>query len=132
MILKSTLQGLTLARYNNTRTVRGYPDVSVNGANYLVAVNGALTHVSGTSASSPTFGSIITLINQERAAVGKGFVGFINPTIYQNPDAFHDITSGNNPGCGTDGFTAVPGWDPVTGLGTPNYPKLLNIFMSLP
>jgi tripeptidyl-peptidase-1 len=33
---------------------------------------------------------------------------------------------------GTDGFSAVKGWDPVTGLGTPNYPKMLEFFMSLP
>ena len=42
------------------------------------------------------------------------------------------ITAGNNPGCGTDGFSAVQGWDPVTGLGTPIYEKLLNVFMALP
>ena len=40
------------------------------------------------------------------------------------PDAFNDITTGNNPGCGTPGFNATQGWDPVTGLGTPNFEKL--------
>lgn len=50
-------------QYNNSQTVRGYPDVSANGANYVVAVDGALSLIYGTSASSPTFGSIITLIN---------------------------------------------------------------------
>ena len=35
-------------------------------------------------------------------------------------DAFHDITNGTNPGCGTEGFPAMSGWDPVTGLGVPN------------
>jgi tripeptidyl-peptidase-1 len=39
--------------------------------------------------------------------------------------------NGSNPGCGTDGFYAVKGWDPVTGLGTPNYPKMLRLFMGL-
>lgn len=43
-----------------------------------------------------------------------------------------DIKNGSNPGCGSSGFKAVPGWDPITGLGTPNYPKLLALFMSLP
>jgi tripeptidyl-peptidase-1 len=42
------------------------------------------------------------------------------------------ITSGSNPGCGTNGFSAVAGWDPVTGLGTPIYSKLLAAFMALP
>ncbi|KAH8994355.1 subtilisin-like protein [Lactarius hatsudake] len=40
------------------------------------------------------------------------------------------VTSGSNPGCGTNGFSAAPGWDPVTGLGTPDFEKLQNIFMT--
>lgn len=36
---------------------------------------------------------------------------------YQHPEAFTDITIGSNPGCGSPGFPAAPGWDPVTGLG---------------
>lgn len=46
--------------------------------------------------------------------------------------AFHDITDGGNPGCNTEGFTAVPGWDPVTGLGTPHFPKLVARWLLLP
>ncbi|TVY15302.1 Tripeptidyl-peptidase sed1 [Lachnellula arida] len=121
----------TATQYNNSQAVRGYPDVSANGANYVVAVDGSLSLVYGTSASSPTFGSVITLINEQRIHANKSAVGFINPTVYANPSAFNDITSGGNEGCGTDGFTAVEGWDPVTGLGTPNYPKLLAVFMAL-
>ena len=59
-------------------------------------------------------------------------MGWINPTLYKNPSAMNDITSGVNPGCGTQGFEAVEGWDPNTGLGTPNYEKLLKVFMDLP
>ena len=88
--------------------------------------------MSSTSASAPTVGSIISLINEQRIASGKKTVGFINPVLYANPSAMNDITSGNNPGCGTSGFSAVPGWDPVTGLGTPNYPALSKVFMALP
>ncbi|KAJ6556724.1 hypothetical protein DFH09DRAFT_1489159, partial [Mycena vulgaris] len=47
-------------------------------------------------------------------------------------EAFNDITAGNNPGCATDGFTAATGFDPVTGLGTPNFPKLLEKWLLLP
>lgn len=43
-----------------------------------------------------------------------------------------NFTSGTNPGCDTVGFSAVPGWDPVTGLGTPNFPKMLAYYLSLP
>ncbi|MCJ1312828.1 hypothetical protein MMC25_006504 [Agyrium rufum] len=122
----------TATQYNNSQTVRGYPDISANGANYVVAVDGALSLVYGTSASSPVVGAIITLINEQRANAGKKAVGFINPTLYANPSAFNDITAGGNQGCGTAGFTAVSGWDPVTGLGTPNYQKLLSVFLALP
>ncbi len=121
----------TATQYNNSQTVRGYPDVSANGANYAVAVDGSISLVYGTSASSPTFGSVITLINEQRVNAGKSAVGFINPTLYANPSVLNDITSGGNQGCGTAGFTAVAGWDPVTGLGTPNYGKMLSLFMSL-
>ncbi|KAG9246746.1 peptidase S8/S53 domain-containing protein [Calycina marina] len=122
----------TATQYNNSGTTRGFPDVSANGANYVVAVDETLQLIYGTSASAPTFGSIITLINQQRIAAGKGVVGFINPTLYANTAAFTDIISGGNQGCGTAGFTAVAGWDPVTGLGTPNYAALLAAFMALP
>ena len=45
---------------------------------------------------------------------------------------FNDVTEGDNPGCGTRGFPAAPGWDPVTGLGTVNFPRMLSRFMALP
>lgn len=129
---KSHKPTYSATQYNNSQTVRGYPDVAANGANYVVAVDGSLTLVYGTSASAPVFGSIITLINEQRVSAGKSAVGFINPTLYANPSAFNDITSGGNQGCGTKGFTAVAGWDPVTGLGTPNYASLLSVFLELP
>jgi tripeptidyl-peptidase-1 len=44
-------------------------------------------------------------------------VGFINPVLYANPWALNDVKKGGNRGCGTSGFRAVTGWDPVTGLG---------------
>jgi tripeptidyl-peptidase I len=118
--------------YNNSQTTRGYPDVSANGANYVIAVDGTLGLVYGTSASSPVFGSVVTLLNNARLAAGKGPIGFLNPTLYEFPGAFNDITLGDNKGCGTQGFRAVKGWDPLTGLGTPNYPKLLEVFLDLP
>ncbi|KAK3048434.1 hypothetical protein LTR09_010265 [Extremus antarcticus] len=88
--------------------------------------------VAGTSASAPIFAAIPTRTNEERLGAGKATVGFVNPTLYQNPEAFNDITIGHNFGCLTKGFFCAEGWDPVTGLGTPNYPKLLDVFMALP
>lgn len=108
--------------YNSSGRARAFPDVSANGANYVVAVDGDFGLVYGTSASSPTVGGIITLINNELVAAGKSPVGFINPVLYANPDALNDVVNGTNPGCGTAGFDAAPGWDPVTGLGMSLFP----------
>lgn len=75
---------------------------------------------------------MITLINEQRIKAGKGTVVFLNPVVYSNPGAMNDIKIGGNRGCGTSGFRAVTAWDPVTGLGIPNYSKLLDVFMALP
>jgi tripeptidyl-peptidase-1 len=121
----------TSKQYNNSQAVRGYPDISANGHN-IYTVHAADTLLAdGSSAAAPIVASLITLINQARLAKGKTTVGFINPVLYANPSAMNDIKSGSNPGCGTNGFSAVPGWDPVTGLGTPDYNKLLQIWLSL-
>ncbi|KAK1980246.1 Pro-kumamolisin [Colletotrichum cereale] len=119
-------------RFNNSKTVRGFPDISANGANYVTAVNGKFSLSFGTSASAPVVGGIINMINEKRIDAGKQPVGFINPTLYAHPEILNDVTNGNNPGCGTQGFSAVQGWDPVTGMGTPNYPEMEKLFLSLP
>lgn len=104
--------GCTGGIYN--RAGRGYPDVSSIGDNVVIFNKGTPTLIGGTSASSPVWGAIITRVNEERIAVGKKPVGFLNPTFYSSPEIFHDITTGNNPGCGTNGFAAAKGWDPGT------------------
>lgn len=110
--------------------------------------------VAGTSASAPAAAAMLAAVNDARIATGKSTIGFINPTVCRSPPipqasrcadithlqiyssnfsgGFNDITSGNNPGCGTNGFSAQPGWDPVTGLGTLNFPKLLELWTALP
>ncbi|CAK7262473.1 hypothetical protein SEPCBS57363_000062 [Sporothrix epigloea] len=111
---------------------RGYPDVSAIGDNYIIAWQGTWAVFGGTSLSAPIWGSVLTLINEERLAHGKKPVGFVNPALYAYPEVLNDVTVGNNPGCGTDGFPAGKGWDPVTGLGTPNFPKMLELFKTFP
>ncbi|EJD45536.1 hypothetical protein AURDEDRAFT_21936, partial [Auricularia subglabra TFB-10046 SS5] len=59
--------------------------------------------VDGTSASSPSFASIIALINDRREAAGKPPLGLLNPFLHANPQAYTEITVGTNPGCGTVG-----------------------------
>lgn len=98
------------------RNGRGYPDVSAVGDNIVIFNMGAPTLIGGTSASSPTFASVLNRINEERIAQGKSTVGFVNPVLYQNPTALHDITVGSNPGCGTNGFSMAKGWDPGESL----------------
>ncbi|KAF9553992.1 hypothetical protein CPC08DRAFT_208677 [Agrocybe pediades] len=120
--------------WNSTGNSRAYPDISANGANFAVAVGGRFSRIYGTSAAAPVIGAILTMINDARITIGKSPVGFINPVIYSErfSSALNDITSGKNDGCGTSGFAAVPGWDPVTGLGTPSFPKLLERWLDLP
>ncbi|KAK5129907.1 hypothetical protein LTR08_002708 [Meristemomyces frigidus] len=125
----STNIGANGGVYN--RAGRGYPDVSANGAFLLTYVNSTQGTFFGTSLASPIFGSVITLINEERTAAGKGPVGFVNPVLYAHPEVLNDITNGSNPNCGSEGFKTEVGWDPVTGLGTPNYPKMLELWLSL-
>ncbi|KAJ6548429.1 family S53 protease [Mycena capillaripes] len=107
-------------------TGRGFPDVSAEGVNFVVVSGNRTGLVSGTSASSPVFASVIALLNDELIAAGKSPLGFLNPFLYSpvGRAALNDVTDGKNPGCGTSGFNATVGWDPVTGLGSPNYPKL--------
>ena len=93
---------------------RAYPDVSTQGVNFAVNIAGTFEGVDGTSASSPTFASVVALLNDQRLNADKPPLGFLNPLLYSSAaGAFNDITSGNNPGCNTQGFPALPGWDPV-------------------
>jgi len=132
--LKAHPPPFTDGQFNNSGKVRGFPDLSANGANYIIGIDGEFALVFGTSCSSPVVASIITLVNDARISRGKGPVGFINPVIYSSrfAGAFNDITSGGNQGCNSPGFTATTGWDPVTGVGTPNLSKLLPLFLELP
>ncbi|KAI0329229.1 family S53 protease [Cubamyces sp. BRFM 1775] len=108
------------------RAGRGFPDISAQGENVEIVFQQEFGTVAGTSCSCPITASIIALLNDELAAQGKPSLGFLNPLLYsaQGTAALTDVTSGSNPGCNTNGFTARAGWDPVTGLGTPNFAKL--------
>ncbi|RPD58338.1 family S53 protease [Lentinus tigrinus ALCF2SS1-7] len=125
--LGSTYSGL----YNASG--RGFPDISAQGTNFIVDVAGTLYLIGGTSASSPTFASVVALVNDQLINAGKSPLGWLNPLLYSSAatSVFNDITSGNNPGCNTNGFSAVTGWDAITGLGTVDYARLLTYANSL-
>lgn len=114
---------------------RAYPDVSAQGSRFVISVNGNLQLISGTSASTPLFASVVSLLNDARIAQNKATLGFLNPLIYKrmgNTSAFNDVYSGSAKGCGhMDGFEAAEGWDPVTGFGTPNFPTMLQQVIQL-
>ncbi|KAH8696422.1 putative protease S8 tripeptidyl peptidase I [Talaromyces proteolyticus] len=101
---------------------RAYPDVSAQGENIVIVLQGQGTLVDGTSASAPIFASTIALLNAERSPLPP--LGFLNPWLYVQSGVLNDVVSGSNPGCSTNGFPATRGWDPVTGLGTPNYQNM--------
>nr|POF27611.1 tripeptidyl-peptidase sed1 [Quercus suber] len=111
---------------------RAYPDVAALGLKLATVYLNRTYGIGGTSASAPIFASVITLLNEERLRVGKKPIGFLNPIIYKYPEMFNDVTIGSNPGCGTQGFPASAGWDPVTGAGTPDFEKMKKVFCSLP
>jgi len=110
----------------------GFPDVSFQAEYFVIVYSGSSTEVSGTSCASPSFAGVVSLLNDIRLQKNKGSLGFLNPLFYKNPKVFTDITSGNNPGCSTQGFYATTGWDPVTGWGTPNFESLSQLVSSLP
>lgn len=108
---------------------RGYPDVAAQSTDFIIVVDGSSYTVDGTSCATPTFASVIQLVNSDRIANGKAGLGFLNPWLYANAtSALTDITSGSNSGCpriSNAGFDAISGWDPATGLGTPVFTSLL-------
>ncbi|OAP65357.1 hypothetical protein AYL99_01329 [Fonsecaea erecta] len=124
---------------------RGYPDVSAQSVRYLIENQDHPEFLYGTSCAAPTFAAIISNLNNQRLAQGKTKLGFLNPWLYsQGYQAFNDITLGHSRGCsGQDMYTgqptpkilnaswnAAPGWDPVTGWGTPDFQKLSNMLAS--
>lgn len=122
-------------------TKRGYPDISLNGHNYQVFLTSdskstscpcKVGGVDGTSASSPALAGLISLVNGHLMNANKTALGFLNPLLYtmhaEEPKAFMDVTYGDNKCtrnyCMLYGFNATKGWDPVAGLGTPDYMKM--------
>lgn len=107
---------------------RAYPDVAAVAAGLATWTRNAYAQTSGTSASAPIFAATVALLNDVRLAANASRLGFLNPLLYTQlgavPKAFNDVQQGSNPGCGTAGFNATPGWDAASGFGTPNFDVL--------
>lgn len=92
---------------------RGVPDVAADAdpaTGYQVYIDGQAMVFGGTSAVAPLWAGLVTLVNQ---ASGRSFPP-LQSLLYPAPQAFNDITIGNN-----GAYSAAPGWDPCTGLGSP-------------
>ena len=127
------LQGIgpTYSAFFNSSN-RGFPDIAAHGSRFLVIDKNRTATLSGTSASAPVFAGVVGLLNAARRAQGKPPLGFLNPWLYSNVAALKDITVGQSTGCRSPQYFRTPaywnctvGWDPVTGLGTPNFPAML-------
>ena len=116
-------QQAAIASYLNTSGLRpphidpsqrAVPDLSAYDDDINVVINGASSSLSGTSAACPIVAGMIASINDALLLVGHSTtLGFANPFLYANQGAFFDVTRGNN-----RGIAAVPGYDPLSGLGT--------------
>ena len=131
---------------------RDLPDMSLTASGiedpYLVVSEGGFYTVGGTSASAPSFAGILALLNQylvQNKIQTKSGLGNINPTLYSmasKAGVFHDITTGSNivpcqeltANCvnGQFGYTAGPGYDLVTGLGSVDAYKLIVAWGGIP
>jgi subtilase family serine protease len=135
--------------------VRSVPDVALAASakhdGFLIYTQGGLSVIGGTSAGAPSFAGIAALLNHYLVSSGlqqSPGVGNMNPRLYslaQNaPDAFHDITNGNNVitvtcstrtrNCaeGSFGFETGVGYDPVTGLGSVDAYRLVTAWAAPP
>lgn len=123
---------------------RGIPDVSAQGVNFHVIDFEKDVTISGTSAAAPAFAGVISLLNNARLSAGQPPLGFLNPWLYSTAQAgggLTDIVDGGSTGCHPNdayhggrapsvphaSWNATSGWDPVTGLGTPNFGRLLEL-----
>jgi subtilase family serine protease len=125
------LSGVINSSNKGSTTLRNGPDVSAN-ANFTFYTCADQTtclanEYGGTSFAAPMWAGYIALVNQQLVANGQPTIGFLDPTLYAEnitsdyATDFHDITSGTS-----GSYSAVTGYDLVTGWGSPNGVGLIN------
>jgi kumamolisin len=105
---------------------RGVPDGAGDGdpdSGYRIITGGQTGIIGGTSAVAPLWAGIVAGLNAAR----KAPLGQIHSQLYANPSALRDVVSGDNKS-GDVGFVAGKGWDPCTGLGSPDGQRLRSVF----
>ena len=123
------LPGVIDALNQGSRKWRNYPDVAAEAQedSYFCFEDQCFGRVGGTSIATPEWAGIIAMANEQAAANGKPPLGFLNPSLYRigigssYDSDFHDITSGSN-----GEYSAVIGYDLVTGWGSPKGPNLID------
>jgi kumamolisin len=134
---RPAFQNVTIASVNpGSIDGRVVPDVAADaaeGTGYFFIANGQEGVAGGTSAATPLWASLIARLNSARGAGRQ--IGYLTPLLYQpTPQtngqplgavACHDITSGNNNTAAAGGYSAGPGYDAVSGWGSPNGANLL-------
>src|SRR5271157_1153107 len=129
------LAGVINSSNKGSTTYRNGPDVSAN-ANFTFYVCADQTtctanNYGGTSFAAPMWAAYVALVNQQLKTNGYATIGYINPYLYAFGTSssygtdFHDITSGKS-----GSYSAVTGYDLVTGWGSPNGTGLLNALVS--
>jgi hypothetical protein len=130
--------GLANSSNSGSSTLRNVPDVAMEGDfdNYYCGTGSCAGDGAGTSFAAPRWAGFMALINQQAIEAGtapQGGVGFINPAIYSIGEGssysrdIHDITVGNNKTYGQPTwFSAVTGYDLVTGWGSANGQYLID------
>jgi hypothetical protein len=126
--IPSYQQKINMGANGGSTTMRNIPDVALTAdIQMFLIVDGEGFSVGGTSAATPLWAGFTALVNQQATAQGGQPIGFVNPLLYtlgEEPDYttdLHDITTGND-----SGFSAVAGYDLVTGWGTPAGQGLIN------
>jgi kumamolisin len=117
----------------STRTGRGVPDVAINASTmsgYRLVIHGVYGDIGGTSIGAPMWAGLIALLNQ---GTGRN-LGFFNPLLYEKlgpQGVLRSVISGHNGIGELSGYCAGPGWNAVTGWGTPDGTRLLEALTSL-
>jgi subtilase family serine protease len=123
------LKGVINSLNHGSKTLRNIPDVAAesNTNQYSCYDGGCFGGNGGTSYAAPQWAGLTAMANQQAVAGGGSTLGFLNPRLYRigtgssYDSDFHDITSGSN-----GQYSAVTGFDLVTGWGSPNGPNLIN------
>ncbi|KAF7881870.1 uncharacterized protein EAF02_006558 [Botrytis sinoallii] len=117
---------------------RAFPDLSAQSVRYITADAGHMIYEDGTSCAAPTFAGIIGLLNAARISSHLPPFGFLNPWLHSvGKKSLKEIVHIGSTGFyghfrfeeGLNGspivpyasWNATPGWDSVTGLGTPDF-----------